>query len=297
MRIAVSGAGGLIGSALVSFLESKGHAVHRLVRRQPPPDANEILFDPVAGRIEGEKLAGLDGVVHLAGENVAAGRWTAARKRRIRDSRVLGTALIAEALAGLQSPPPVLVNASAIGYYGDRGEECLDESSPPGEGFLASTCREWEEAAAAAERAGLRVVRLRIGVVLSKGGGALKKMLPQFRLGLGGRLGDGRQHTSWISLRDLVRAIHFLLERDDIAGAVNGVAPNPVRNGEMTTTLARILGRPAFFHAPAAALRLVLGEMSSMLLASGRVMPRRLLEAGFSFEHDDLESALRSELE
>lgn len=296
MRLAVSGAGGLIGSAVVSLLESKGHAVHRLVRRPPEPGTDEILFDPVAGRIEAEKLAGLDGVVHLAGENVAA-RWTASRKRRIRDSRVLGTGLIAQGLAGLARGPRVLINASAIGYYGDRGEEPLDESSPPGEGFLAETCGEWEKSTEAAERAGIRIVKLRIGVVLSKDGGALKKMLPQFRLGLGGRLGGGRQFTSWIAIGDLARAILFLLERDDIAGAVNGTAPAPVTNAELTEVLARILGRPAFFHAPAFALRLALGEMSSMLLASGRILPRRLLEAGFSFDHADLESALRSELE
>jgi uncharacterized protein (TIGR01777 family) len=296
LRVAVSGASGLIGSAVVSFLESGGHAVHRLVRRTPEPDSNEILFDPAAGRIEAEKLEGLDGVVHLAGENVA-GRWSAARKQRIRDSRILGTRLIAEALAGLKDGPRVLINASAIGFYGDRGEESLDESSPPGEGFLSATCREWEEATNAAERADLRVVKLRIGMVLSRDGGALKKMLPQFRLGLGGRLGDGRQHTSWIALGDLVRAILFLLERGDISGAVNGVGPAPVRNAEFTRTLARILGRPAFFHAPAALLRLALGEMSNMVLASGRILPQRLLDAGFSFEHADLESALRSELE
>jgi uncharacterized protein (TIGR01777 family) len=296
MRVAISGASGLIGSALVSSLESEGHAVRRLVRRAARPGSDEIFFDPDAGRIEAEKLEGLCAVVHLAGENIAAGRWTAERKRRIRDSRVSGSRLIAETLAGLENRPSVLLNASAIGYYGDRGAEPLDESSPPGEGFLAATCEEWEQAAASAERIGLRVVRLRIGVVLSSKGGALKRMLPPFRLGLGGRLGNGRQFVSWIALCDVVRAIIFLLSRDDISGAVNGVAPAPVRNAEFTRILARILGRPAVLPVPAAALRLALGEMSSMLLASGRVLPQRLLRAGFSFERADLESALRSEL-
>jgi uncharacterized protein (TIGR01777 family) len=294
---AVSGASGLIGSALAAALVSEGHTVRRLVRHEAASGSDEIFFDPTGGRIEAEKLEGLDALIHLAGENVAAGRWTAARKGRIRRSRLLGTRLIAETLAALDTPPPLLLNASAIGFYGDRGDELLDESSAAGDGFLASLCREWEEAAEPAREAGIRVVKLRIGVVLSCEGGALKKMLPPFRLGLGGRLGDGRQYVSWIALRDLVRAIIFILGRSDLGGIVNGVAPAPVRNSELTAVLARLLGRPALLPAPAALLRLALGEMAGgMILASGRVMPNKLLNGGFSFEYPDIESALKYEL-
>jgi len=294
---AVSGASGLIGSALAAALVSEGHTVRRLVRREAVPGSGEIYFDPIGGHIEAEKLEGLDALIHLAGENVAAGRWTAARKRRIRQSRLLGTRLIAETLAALKDPPPLLINASAIGFYGDRGDQLLDESSAAGDGFLASLCREWEKAAEPALRAGIRVVKLRIGVVLSSDGGALKKMLPPFKLGLGGRLGDGRQYVSWIALRDLVRAIIFILGRSGLEGVVNGVAPSPVRNSELTAVLARLLGRPALLPAPAALLRLALGEMAGgMILASGRVLPNKLLSGGFSFEYPDLESALKSAL-
>jgi uncharacterized protein (TIGR01777 family) len=291
---AVSGASGLIGSALMAALESEGHNVRRLVRRQPSSSGGEIFFDPIAGRIEADKLEGLDALVHLAGENVAAGRWNSARKGRIRDSRVLGTRLIAETLAAMNTPPRLLLNASAIGFYGDRGDDTLDESSAAGDGFLASVCREWERAAEPARQAGIRVVKLRIGVVLSREGGALQRMLPPFRFGLGGRLGDGRQYVSWIALGDVVRAILFILSHAALEGAVNGVAPSPVRNVEFTEILARILGRPALLPVPAALLRLALGEMAGgMILASSRVLPNKLLSAGFSFEYPDLESALR----
>jgi uncharacterized protein (TIGR01777 family) len=294
---AVSGASGLIGSALTAALEAEGHSVLRMVRREPSPGSGEIFYDPPSGRIEAEKLEGLDGLIHLAGENVAAGRWSPARKARIRESRVKGTRMIARALAGLEAPPELLLNASAIGFYGDRGDEELDESSGPGEGFLASVCREWERETEPARAAGIRVVRLRIGVVISPGGGALQRMLLPFKLGLGGRLGDGRQYVSWIALADLVRAMLFIIARQELEGAVNGVAHSPVRNAEMTRVLARLLGRPALFPAPAPLLRLALGEMAEgMILASGRVLPNKLLNAGFSFEYPDLESALRHAL-
>jgi uncharacterized protein (TIGR01777 family) len=294
---AVSGASGLIGSALAAALVSEGHTVRRLVRHEPASGPDEIFFDPEGGRIEAEKLEGLDGLIHLAGENVAAGRWTAARKERIRRSRLLGTRLIAERLAALGTPPPLLLNASAIGFYGDRGDELLNESSAAGDGFLASLCRDWEAATEPAREAGIRVVKLRIGVVLSRQGGALKKMLLPFKLGLGGPLGSGRQYVSWIALDDLVRAILFILETPGVEGAVNGVAPSPVRNSEFTLILARAMRRPAFLPAPVVALKLALGEMAQgMVLASGRVLPNKLLSEGFSFEYPDLESALKSEL-
>jgi len=262
-RIVVSGASGLVGSALTASLEAAGHHVVRLVRRQVAPGAREIAWDPVAGRIDAEALCGLDALVHLAGENIAAGRWTAGRKERIRASRVQGTRLIAEALAGLDRPPRVLVNASAIGFYGDRAGEWMDEDASPGSGFLSDTCAEWERATVPAAEAGVRVVLLRIGVVLSTDGGALPRMLPIFRYGLGGRLGDGRQQMSWIALADLVRVVEHALSDDSLEGVVNAVAPEPVTNAEFTKILAAVLGRPALLPVPAVALRILLRWGSS----------------------------------
>jgi uncharacterized protein (TIGR01777 family) len=297
LRVAISGSTGLVGSALTAFLTTGGHRVHRMVRREPVVGSDEILFDPVGSRIEADKLEGLDAVVHLAGENIAAGRWTDERKRRIRDSRVQGTRLVAETLSRLKNPPRALISASAIGYYGDRGEERLDEASPQGKGFLPDVCRDWERATEPAERAGLRVVRLRIGVVLSAAGGALPRMLLPYRLGLGGPVGRGQQFMSWIALDDLVGAIHFLLRDEEIRGPVNGVGPAPVRNAEMSRTLARLLRVPAFLPVPPFLLRLALGRMADeLLLAGNRIAPTRLTEAGFVFRHADLESALRFEL-
>ena len=281
-HVAVSGSSGLVGSRLTSRLVADGHRVSRLVRRAPAEGRDEILFDIPAGRIDSSKLDGVDAVVHLAGENVAAGRWSQARKRRIHDSRVLGTRLIAETLAGLQRPPAVLVNASAIGFYGDRGDEILEETSEPGEGFLPETCLAWESATAAAETAGVRVVRLRIGVVLSTEGGALAKMLPIFRVGLGGKTGDGKQWMSWISLDDLIEAIVFAVTRDDLGGPINAVGPQPTTNAEFTRVLASVLRRPAFATVPELVVRSVFGEMGQeLLLSSTRVLPRRLEQAGF----------------
>jgi uncharacterized protein (TIGR01777 family) len=296
LRVAISGASGLVGSALAAFLSTGGHEVLRLVRGAAG-GKGEIHWDPAGGEIDREGLAGCDAVVHLAGENIAAGRWTAERKRRIRDSRVNGTRLIAETLASMTRPPRVLVNASAIGFYGDRGEEILDEESAAGEGFLPGVSREWEAAAEPAERAGIRVVKLRIGVVFSSAGGALQRMLLPFRTGLGGPLGRGRRFMSWIALDDLLGAVLFLLRREDLSGPVNGVAPAPVRNFAFAAGLARVLKRPAFLPTPPFALRLALGEMADeLLLASNRVLPARLEQAGFRFRYPDLESALRFEL-
>ena len=297
MRILVTGSTGLIGSVLVPILTAGGHSVVRLVRAPPRPGEAEIPWDPTAGRIDAAGLEGLDAVVHLAGENIAAGRWTAVRKARIRDSRVQGTRLLAGTLARLSRPPRVLVCASAIGYYGARGEEVLREDSPPGQGFLADLCREWEAASESAAQAGIRVVRLRTGIVLTPRGGALKQMLLPFRLGVGGKIGSGKQYLSWIALDDLLGAFLHALTTESLQGAVNAVAPHPVTNLEFTKTLGRALKRPTVFPVPAFAARLVLGEMADeLLLASQRVHPRRLLDSGFRFTLPTLDSALRRAL-
>lgn len=293
MRILVSGATGLIGSALVRHLTTGGDEVTRLGRSQPRPGEAAIRWDPAAGTLEPADLEGFDAVVHLAGESIAGGRWTAAKKARIRDSRVRGTGLLAESLARSTSPPRVMLSASAIGFYGNRGDEALDEDSPPGSGFLAEVCRDWEAAARPALEAGIRLVHLRTGLVLSPAGGALAKMLLPFRLGLGGRIGGGRQYVSWITLDDEVEAIRHVLLTDSLAGPVNLVAPGPVTNRELTRALGRVLRRPTLLPAPSFALRIMLGEMAGALLLSGaRVLPRRLLDAGFRFRDPELEGAL-----
>lgn len=291
---AVTGATGLIGSALVAALRGEGRRVCRVVRGEAGGD--DIRWDPAAGRIDVAALRGVAAVVHLAAENVGE-RWNAEKKRRIRESRVQGTQLLARALAELETPPRVLVTASAVGIYGDRGDEALDERSATGEGFLAEVGREWEAAAEPAERAGIRVVQLRFGVVLAREGGALGRLLPPFRLGAGGRLGGGDQWMSWVSREDAVRAIRFALDTEALAGPVNVTAPEPVTNAEFTRVLGRVLGRPTLFPVPAAALQLAFGEMAeATLLASQRALPRRLQEAGFEFRHPTLEAALRAEV-
>jgi len=293
MHVVVSGSRGLVGSALVPFLTTGGHRVTRLVRGiAAGPD--ETAWDPARGLIDASRLDGVDAVVHLAGENIAAGRWTPARKAEIRRSRVFGTRNLCEVLARLPHPPKVLVSASAIGLYGDRGAEILTEESAAGTGFLAEVCREWEAAAEPAARVGIRVVNLRFGMVLSPTGGALKKMLLPFKLGMGGRIGSGEQFTSWIALDDVIGAIHHVLCEESVRGAVNAVAPDPVTNGEFTRTLARVLRRPTLLPVPAFAARLAFGEMAdALLLAGARVMPARLQASGYRFRFPDLESALR----
>jgi uncharacterized protein (TIGR01777 family) len=290
--VAVTGASGTVGIALCAALARSGHAVLRLVRR-PARGPDEIAWDPGGGVQDRERLEGLDGVVHLAGKSIA-GRWTAARKAEIRRSRVEGTRRLCEALAGLARRPAVLVSASAIGIYGDRGNEVLRESSAPGSGFLAEVCREWEAATEPARRAGIRTVVPRFGMILSPAGGALKTMLTPFRLGLGGRLGNGRQFVSWIAIDDAVGVIQHAMRTERLSGAVNAVSPAPVTNAEFTRTLGRALSRPAVLPLPAFAARLALGEMADeMLLASQRALPTRLEDSGYRVMHPRLEEALR----
>ncbi len=296
MKVIVSGSSGMVGSELAPALGRAGDEVLRLVRR-PARDETELEWRPAEGPLQPARLEGLDAVVHLAGENIAAGRWTDARMRRIRESRVVGTRKLAESLAALERRPGVFVCASAIGFYGDRGAEVLTEDVPAGSGFLADVCRAWEEATGPASDAGIRVVQLRIGVVLSTAGGALARMLLPFRLGLGGRVGSGRQFWSWITTADLVGAIRHVLVTGSLHGPVNAVAPNPVTNYEFTKALGRVLGRPTVAPLPAPAARLLLGRMADeLLLASARVVPRKLEESGFTFRHPELESALRDVL-
>ncbi|HJU57022.1 MAG TPA: TIGR01777 family oxidoreductase [Pyrinomonadaceae bacterium] len=297
MKILVTGASGLVGHRLVPSLESKGHEVLRLVRNAPA-DSREVRWDPAKGTIDAAALEGVDAAVHLAGENLAEGRWTEEKKRRIRESRVKGTRLISETLAGLARKPEVLVSASAVGFYGNRGREVLTEQSATGDDFLADVCREWEEATAAAEHAGVRVVRLRFGVILSGEGGALKKMLFPFRMGVGGRLGSGEQYMSWVTLDDAVGAIEHALENRTLRGPVNVVAPQPVTNREFTKAMGSALSRPTIFPVPAFALRLLFGEMAdATLLSSQRAEPARLKESGFVFKHPEIKSALKHVLD
>ena len=294
MRVAVSGSSGLVGSEVAAFLSDAGDEAVRLVRSASAPGEKSIRWNPERGEVEAAGLDGLDAVVHLAGENIASGRWNAARKAAIRDSRVNGTRLLCEALAGLARPPTTLVCASAIGIYGDRGADVLTEESSPGEGYLSDVCREWEAAAASAAEKGIRVVHLRIGMVLSPKGGALPRMLPPFRAGLGGVIGSGRQYVSWVTLDDLVGIILHALKSAELRGPVNAVAPAPVTNRELTEALGKVLSRPTLLPVPAFALRLALGEMAdALLLASTRVAPRRLEETGYPFRFPELEGALR----
>ena len=294
MKILISGSSGFVGSALVPFLTAQGHEVTRLVRAHPKPGAREIWRDPETERVNASDLEGFDAVVHLAGDPIASGRWTPEKKRRIRESRVQGTRLIAETLALISRPPRVLVSASAIGYYGDRGDEILREESPAGKGFLPEIGREWEAATQAAARKGIRVVSLRIGIVLGAGGGALQKMLPPFKLGIGGPLGSGKQYMSWIALDDVVGAIHHAIVTESLRGPANAVAPHPVTNAEFSRTLGKALRRPAVFPVPPFALRLLFGELADeALLASTRVEPVRLLGSGYRFRYPKLDGALR----
>lgn len=293
MNILITGASGLVGSTLIPALNAQGHRTLALVRRAPKTD-DEIAWNPADGAIDAARMENIDAVVHLAGENIAAGRWTQAQKDRIRSSRVEGTRLLSETLAKLKTPPKALVTASAVGYYGDRGEETLTEDSPPGAGFLPDVSIAWETAAKPAEQAGIRTVYIRIGIVLTPKGGALGKMLLPFKLGLAGVVGSGAQYMSWIALDDLIAVFVHALENSAMSGPVNATAPHPVTNREFTKTLGRVLGRPTIFPLPAFAARLALGEMADALLLSGaRALPARLQDAGFSFAHPHLEGTLR----
>lgn len=295
LRVAVTGSSGMIGTALVEELERDGHQVHRVVRSTPRP--GEIGWSPAQGRIDAEGFEGMDAVVHLAGEEVGE-RWSEEKKRRIRDSRVQGTRLLAGALASRSAPPRVLVSASGVGYYGDRGDQRLDEESAPGDDFLARVVQEWEAATEPAARAGIRVARPRLGVVLSERGGALRKMLLPFRLGIGGRVGSGRQWLSWISLADAVGVIRFAIDTPALQGSFNAVAPEEATNAQFTRTLGEVLGRPTPFPVPAPVLRLLFGEMAeATLLVSQRAVPDRLLAAGYRFRYPDLRDALRAALD
>lgn len=293
MRVLVTGATGLVGQSLGALLKTQGNEVFRLVRRSPT-EANDIPWDPASETIHAARLEGLDAVVHLAGENIAGARWTPEVKRRLRDSRVGPTHLLCETLAKLKRKPKVLICASAIGYYGNRGLQPLTEDSGPGKGFLPDLSVAWEEACRPAREAGIRVVNLRIGVVLSPLGGALQKMLLPFQLGLGGVIGPGRQYWSWIALDDLVGAIYHCLQHDELSGPVNATAPTPCTNYEFTRTLGGVLARPTILPIPGFAARLALGEMANdLLLASARVMPARLQATGYEFRYPELEGALR----
>jgi uncharacterized protein (TIGR01777 family) len=293
VKVAVSGAHGLIGGALVDRLSRAGHDMVRLVRVEPGP--GEVRWDPGAGQIDAASLEGLDAAVHLAGVGIGDRRWNEAHKRRVLDSRVQGTGLLASALAALDRPPAALLSASAIGIYGDRGDEILTEESPTGTGFLAELCVRWEAATGPAERAGIRVVHLRSGIVQATSGGALGKQLPLFRFGLGGRLGSGRQYVSWISLHDEISAIEHALSTETLRGPANLTAPDPVTNAEYTAALGAVLHRPAALRVPRGALRLALGrEMAAeMLLGGQRVLPAALEASGFRFEQPALPAALR----
>jgi len=294
-RIAVTGASGLIGSALVRSLTADGHEVVRLVRRGAR-GPGEVCWDPEGQYVDAAGLDGCDAVVNLAGAGVGDHRWTDAYKKQVRDSRVLGTAALAEAVATLDRPPRVWVNGSAIGFYGETGDRAVDESAPPGDGFLPSLCVEWEEATAPVQEAGVRTVFARTGLVVAREGGAWAKLFPLYKAGLGGRFGNGRQYWSFVALHDEVAAIRHLIDTDGLSGPFNLTAPNPVPNREIAAAMGRVLHRPNLFTVPAPALKLVLGEMSGDVLGSQRVLPKRLLESGFTFAFPEIEGAIRAAL-
>jgi uncharacterized protein len=290
-RILVSGASGPIGGALLPALKEQGATVIRLVRKSGKGN-DQIVWDP-AHPLSPDLVSGFDAVIHLSGESIV-GRWTDAKKRRIIDSRIQGTGHLVEAIARASQPPSVFVSASAVGYYDNRGDEILREDSPSGQGFAAEICRQWEAATQPAAQAGIRTAQTRFGVVMSADGGALPKMLPPFRLGLGGNLGDGRQWSPWVSVRDVVGAIQHVLSNESLSGPVNIVSPNPVTNAEFTRVLASVLHRTAIFPMPALAIRLIFGQMGEELfLASARVEPAKLMASGYQFQHPDLKNALQ----
>jgi hypothetical protein len=292
MKIAIAGSSGLVGSALIPILQSDGNQITRLVRSSPKP--GEIEWHPNQDKVSALGLEGFEAIINLAGENIAGGRWTDDQKRKIRDSRMNGTHLLSEAIAQMKSKPRVFICASATGIYGDRDDEILDEQSESGGGFLAGVCREWEQATAPASKAGTRVVNLRMGPILARDGGMLSKLLTPFKMGMGGKVGSGKQYISWVALDDAVNAIKLAIDDKSIHGPINIVSPNPVTNEEFTKTLGHVLNRPTALAMPAFAARLAFGEMADeMLLASQRVLPKRLNQAGFQFQYPTLESAMR----
>lgn len=292
MKVLIAGSSGLIGTALAGRLLDDGNEVLRLVRRAPVAPG-EVQWDPSGGSVDASSLEGIDAVVHLGGVSIAGRRWSEAYKQQIRDSRVISTRLLSETIANLQSRPEVFLCASALGYYGNRGDEVLTEESPRGSGFIANSTAEWEAACGSASEAGIRVCNMRIGVVLSREGEMPRRTLLPFKLGLGGKLGNGRQYFSWVHIEDVVRAFVYALDNPSLTGPVNVSGPNPVSNAAFTRALSRVLSRPAFFTVPEFALRLTMGEMSQLALGSARVSPRRLEESGFKFEWNDIEQALR----
>jgi hypothetical protein len=294
-EVVISGASGLLGSDLAQFWKRTGHRVRRMVRSKPA-DEMDVYWNPREGAIDGESLASADAVIHLAGENIADGRWNEDKKARIRSSRVDGTRLVATALAAQENKPHTLICASAMGYYGTRPEP-VDESARPGEGFLAETCVEWERATEPARDAGIRVINLRIGIVLSPKGGALAQMLTPFKFGLGGKLGSGDQWMSWVALADVIGLIDFALHTREMQGPVNATAPEPVTNAAFTETLGEVLKRPTFMKVPKFAVKLALGEMGEELLMGGaRVLPKKAQAYGYEFAHPQLADALAAEL-
>lgn len=295
MKIAITGSSGLVGSAIIDKLKKNGHTILRFVRNKEDLSDDTLVWDPMKGIENSEKLNGVDIVINLAGENIASGRWTEAKKQRILESRIKGTETLCNALAVLEQPPKLLINASAIGYYGSQGDCIVNEEGPSGDGFLANVCKGWEAATGIAEKTGIRVVKLRIGVVLSKDGGALAKMLLPFKLGLGGVVGSGKQWMSWIALEDLVGIVQHVIEDEAIRGPVNAVTPMAVTNYEFTKTLGKVLNRPTIFPLPAFVARFMFGEMADeLLLSSTRVNPTALAMTGYSFLYPDLEGAFES---
>jgi len=292
-RVLVSGARGLVGSALSEELSGAGYQVERLVRRR---DFDGVYWDPAVGSIQTNRLEGVFAVIHLAGESIGEGRWSAEKKGRIRNSRVQGTRLLAEAIASLNNPPKVMLSASAVGYYGDAGAHRLTESAALGAGFLAGVCRHWEQACEPARQAGVRVVNMRLGLILSEKGGVLQRLLPAYRMCAGGRVGTGEQFMSWVMLEDVIQSFKFALENESLDGSVNVVSPSPVTNAEFAKALGSAVGRPAICHVPSLAIRLALGEerAENLLLYSQRAIPAALKEAGFRFRYADIKSALEA---